>query len=470
MISISRQLRRYFIIVTAIAVLIIFILSNIGMTIFFNSYVKEKDLKSDQKIVQYFQNILENDDDSMMSPMSGAMQFIRGEGAEVKLFDASGSLIFDTLNMGNMYGGMWRMQGMGGMGRGSGISDEPQQLAYQEYPILVQGKTVAKVQIGREKTILAAAEDRAFFLTMNLVYVLSLGLAIILSLVISKYVTGKFLKPLLIVKNNILSIKTNSQEKLHPVVSNAAEIEELVLATEELSQTIAEQDKLRKRLTSDIAHELRTPIATLQSHLEAMIDGVWEPTPQRLSNCYDELIRLTRLINDLNELSVLENDKIKLHITNVNLSDLLIDMLENFKPIFMEKDIELGSNIQPGIEIEGDNDRLRQIFVNILSNANKYTPVQGKVTVNLSAQSRWVVAEIIDTGIGISREDLPHIFQRFYRGDISRSRMSGGAGIGLTITKALIEAHHGSIEVESELGVGTRVKIYFARKDLVQLL
>lgn len=467
MISIDRQLRKYFMIVTAIAVLVIFVLSNVGMTIFFNSYVREQDLKSDQKIVEYVEDLLgaEKENGMMMGTTPGLMQFMRGEEAELRLYDSSGTLVFDTSRMGNMHGAMG--QGMGqGMGRGPAMPRQPDNresidsdLVFRDYPVQVNGKLAGRVEIGRKKTVLSSAEDRAFFLTMNAVYFLALGLSLLLAVVISKYVTGKFLQPLLIVKKNIQAITGRGKEKFLPVSSPTKEIQELVQATEELSQTIAEQDKLRKRLTSDLAHELRTPLATLQSHLEAMIDGVWEPTPQRLSFCYDELIRLTRLINDLNELSVLESDKIHLSKTNVDLSGLLSDMLENFQPVFAEKNIEVISSIQPGITLEGDNDRLRQIFVNILSNANKYTPERGKVTVKLATDPQRIIAEITDTGRGISPQDLPHIFERFYRGDLSRSRKSGGAGIGLTIAKAMVEAHQGRLEVESELGTGTTVRI-----------
>jgi two-component system sensor histidine kinase BaeS len=469
MISIDKQLRRYFVIVTILAVLVIFVLSNLGMTVFFNSYVRQTDLKSDQKIVQYIEDLFPAENNITMGNFTGLLQFIRGEEVEVKLFDSSGVLILDTSSMANMHRGMGHGGGMGsspGMVRGPGMSRQPGEqetpasdLVFKEYPLQADGNVIGKVEIGREKTVLASAEDRTFFITMNLVFVIALVLSIFLVLVLSKYVTGKFLKPLLTVKNNIQAITSHGQEKQQPVSSKTIEIQELVLATEELAQTIKEQDKLRKRLTSDVAHELRTPLATLQSHLEAMIDGIWEATPARLSFCYDELIRLTRLINDLNELSVIESDKIQLNKTEVGLSKLLNEMLENFRLLFEEKNIAVTANIQQGIIVRGDNDRLRQIFVNILSNANKYTPEHGRVIVNLGSEPSWAVTEIRDTGKGISSQDLAHIFERFYRGDLSRSRESGGAGIGLTIAKAMVEAHQGTLEVESELGVGTIVRI-----------
>jgi hypothetical protein len=261
MISIYQQLRRYFIVVTVISVLVIFILSNLGMTVFFKNYIEESNLKSDQKIVQNIEDLLGTENRVSMSGFSGLMQFIRGEGAEIILSDASGSLILDSRSMGNMHRGMGRGPGMM---QSNGTESREADLTYREYPVKVDGKSIGKVEIGVKQTILAAAETGPSS-TMNAVYIIALGLSILLVLLMSKYVTGKFLQPLLAVKNNIQSIATQGRQQLAPISSNTTEIRELAQATEELSRNIEEQEKLRKRLISDVAHELRTPLATLQS-------------------------------------------------------------------------------------------------------------------------------------------------------------------------------------------------------------
>ncbi|HHV64880.1 MAG TPA: hypothetical protein GXX46_07400 [Peptococcaceae bacterium] len=493
MISISQQLRKYFIIITILAVLVIFLLSNFGMTIFFGNYVKNAQLKSDQKIVKYLEDLfsasLETGAAQSMGVMPGLRQFLRGEEAVIKLYASDGSLLLDTSVMGNMHGpmghgygarasgeeagqGSERSKGQGkanspGMGRdpgnGQGMGRTDLDLFYREYPLKVAEGQLGKVVIGREKTAFSAAEDRAFLLAMNGVFILALGLAVLLAFILSKILAGKFLKPLLVVKNNIEVITgpgvPAGRERLEPVFTQTKEIQELALATEKLAHTLDEQDKLRKRLTSDIAHELRTPLATLQSQLEAMIDGIWEATPERLSYCNDELIRLTGLINDLNELSVLESAQIEFNSTQVDFSKLVEEICENSAIIFREKNIDFTSEIAPGLTLKGDRNRLRQVVLNIISNAYKYTPEEGRVTVSLQREENWALLEIKDSGQGIAAADLPHIFERFYRGDLSRSRESGGAGIGLTIAKALVEAHQGTVEVESELGLGTKVAI-----------
>ena len=339
MITIDKQLRRYFVAVTVVAVLVIFLLSNIGMFIIFKNYVQESNLKKDEKILLYIEDLLNTD----TATMPGLSRLLLGEAVVVRIYNTENQLIFDSNTQG-IHGGM----GMGiGNGMGSGMgkgkqgqgrleSDNISELTFRSYPLEVEGKSLGRVEIGRQKSLFAAPEDKSFALTMNLVYLVALVLALIASLLISKYVTKKFLTPLHQVKDNILSIN-KTDAKIQPVHTTTFEIQQLAQATEELAMNLKKQENLRKRLTSDIAHELRTPLATLQSHLEAMIDGIWEPTPDRLSFCNDEVIRLTGLIKDLNELSVLENNGMELRKEQVNLSELLKNLLDNYSLIFLKK-------------------------------------------------------------------------------------------------------------------------------------
>lgn len=468
MIAIDRQLRRYFILVTVISVLVIFLLANAGMNFFFTRYVRESNLRSDNKVVSYIEDLYQANNGTFNSSFHVLVPLARGEGIEIRLKDLSGNVLLDTSAMGGMPWGNMSGRGMSGNGMGHGYrkgmesrSWEKEDLLYREYPVYFDSKKVALVEIGRGKSVISSAQDRSFFLTMNVLYIGALFLALVIAVFISSYVSKKFLRPLLAVKRNIESIAENKHNRLETVESSTTEIHELYRATRELSRTLQEQENLRKRLTSDIAHELRTPLATLQSYLEAMIDGVWQPTPERLSHCYDEIIRLTGLINNLSELSSIESEEILLNMTSVDLSKLMKNIVDTFQPMFKGKDIELTGIIQEDVRIRGDAARLNQIFVNLLSNAYKYTREKGKVTVTVKAAQGKAVVEVSDTGIGIAAADLPYIFERFYRGDPSRSRESGGSGIGLTITKALVEAHNGTISVESEPDKGTTFRVVF---------
>jgi signal transduction histidine kinase len=226
------------------------------------------------------------------------------------------------------------------------------------------------------------------------------------------------------------------------------------------------QEALKRRMTTDIAHELRTPLAAIQSHIEAFMDGVWEPNDERLAVIHGEILRLTHLIKELSDLSIVEDDEIKLDADIVDLSVTLNDITDSYEPMFIEKNIKLNKNIQDNIVIVGDIDYLKRIFANILSNAFKYTNENGTVNVSLSQINDKIKISVSDTGIGIPKEDLKHIFERFYRSDLSRARETGGTGIGLTITKALVEAHGGTIKIDSEVGKGTDVIIELSRLTL----
>jgi len=218
---------------------------------------------------------------------------------------------------------------------------------------------------------------------------------------------------------------------------------------------IRELDTRQRRLTCDIAHELRTPLACLQGNLEAMIDGVWAPDTQRLESANDEVRRLASLADDLSLLTEIEWERIKPEKTNFDISGLLAVCAEQFTPAARQKGISIVLKTAPQT-IFADYNRTKQVLINIISNAVKYT---GSGSVTLGNCGKEVTIE--DTGCGIDSESLPHIFERFYRADKSRARTTGGAGVGLTIALALMRAQGGNIKVKSAPGKGAVFKITF---------
>jgi signal transduction histidine kinase len=241
------------------------------------------------------------------------------------------------------------------------------------------------------------------------------------------------------------------------------EIEEVGLALNHLADALEQQDQLRKNLTADIAHELRTPLATIQSHIEAFQDGVWEATPDKLEVCHGQVIRLVKLIHDLENLSAVENPMLKLKQEPVRLLEVIRESEKTVKAQFSEKPIDLIIQEETPVVITGDAGRLIQVFVNLLNNAYKFTG-EGSIYVRIFEAADQVNVTVSDTGSGIASDELPHIFERFYRGDKSRNRKTGGAGIGLAIVKAIVEAHGGSIHVESKINQGTRFTLHFPKK------
>ncbi len=209
-------------------------------------------------------------------------------------------------------------------------------------------------------------------------------------------------------------------------------------------------EQQRRNLTADIAHELRTPLHIIQGNLEGVIDGVYQPTPQHINATLDETRLLTRLVNDLQTLSLAETGQLPLHLTRFLLADLIQDLTSSFSSQAASQGIDLQTNVaNPNQQLTADYDRLNQVLSNLLSNALRHTPQGGAITIHAETIQNGTRITIHDTGSGIPSEDLPFIFDRFWRGDRSRTERTH-SGLGLAITKQLIHAHGGTIEAESD--------------------
>lgn len=231
-------------------------------------------------------------------------------------------------------------------------------------------------------------------------------------------------------------------------------------------QDVTEQerlDRMRKEFVANVSHELRTPLTTIKSYTETLLDGALENkeyTMNFLKVIDSESERMTRLVKDLLQLSKLDYDNIQWNMKKMSIYKIASECVYRMNISAKQKNQTLIFNSDADIpEIMGDRDRIEQVVVNILSNAIKYTPENGKIEVELSTENDKVVIKVADTGIGIPKEDLPRLFERFYRVDKARSRMLGGTGLGLSIARQIVEAHKGSIKINSEYGQGTQVFI-----------
>jgi len=212
-------------------------------------------------------------------------------------------------------------------------------------------------------------------------------------------------------------------------------------------------EQQRRNLTADIAHELRTPLHIIQGNLEGIVDGVYEPTNEHINNTLDETHLLTRLVNDLQTLSLAETGQLPLHPTRFLLADLIRDLTSSFSSQATSQGVDLKTNMtNSNQELTADYDRLNQVLSNLISNALRHTPEGGTIFIETeagSSEKRSVRIIVKDTGAGIASEDLPFIFDRFWRGDKSRTERTH-SGLGLAITKQLILAHGGTIEAQSD--------------------
>jgi signal transduction histidine kinase len=244
--------------------------------------------------------------------------------------------------------------------------------------------------------------------------------------------------------------------------SEIPELNQLAISFNQMAISLADVEKRRQELIGDLTHELRTPLTVVRGYLEELADGAIEPNPELYQKLVKETRRLERLTHDLQELSRAESGYLSIKLQPVNLLSLLNSLIEKFADQLLEDGPTLQLDCPPNLpSVMADPDRLEQILVNLLGNAIRYTD-HGAITLQVTRDKNRLQIAVIDTGIGIAAEDLPFIFERFWRADRSRSRYSGGSGIGLAITRRLVELHQSQMEVESELGKGSTFRFSLA--------
>lgn len=237
-----------------------------------------------------------------------------------------------------------------------------------------------------------------------------------------------------------------------PYSDRTDEIGVLARALNQLLERLDRQFQTQQRLLADVSHELRTPLTAIRGNVDLM-DRMGEGDPVSLEGIRLEVDRMTRLVGDLTLLARADAGGMSLEKKQIELDNLLFEVYRQFSVI--EKPVDVSITAVDQLSVLGDQDRLKQLFINLIDNAIKYTPEGGEVSLSLAKVDGWAQFEVKDTGMGIPAEDLPYIFDRFYRVDKARARTKGGSGLGLSIVKWVAKAHGGDILVESELGVGT---------------
>ncbi len=230
-----------------------------------------------------------------------------------------------------------------------------------------------------------------------------------------------------------------------------------------MGNNLAEGEGIRNRLVSDVAHELRTPLAVLHGQLESMVDGASEMKPEQLVPLLDETTRMSRLIHDLQQLSLAEAGKLQLERKWISFASLLDEVISFLQFEGEEKGIAIDNHGMAQGEIYCDPGRMKQVLINLIGNAIRYTPNGGKISVNVLENNHSVRVDIKDNGPGIPPEHLPYIFHRFYRVEESRNRQSGGMGLGLALAKEYVNIHGGTLTSTSKLGKGTTFTMMLPR-------
>ncbi|HWI65802.1 MAG TPA: HAMP domain-containing sensor histidine kinase [Symbiobacteriaceae bacterium] len=247
-------------------------------------------------------------------------------------------------------------------------------------------------------------------------------------------------------------------------VAGDAEVAALAEAFNSMLDRMEASERVRRQLFAEVAHELRHPLAVLKGRLDMMQDGAVPLDPEQVLRLQDQVISLTRLVGDLRDLSLADVGRLPLTLAPVDLGDLVLDLCENLESVAAEKGIDLRSDIASRLpELKADAGRLRQVLLNLLANALQHTPPGGVVEIQVRADPEQVLVTVTDTGRGISAEDLPHIFDRFYRSERTGSRAVGGSGLGLAIVRSLVVLHGGTVEASSVPGQGSTFVVTLPR-------
>jgi signal transduction histidine kinase len=274
---------------------------------------------------------------------------------------------------------------------------------------------------------------------------------------VSYWLTKRIMKPLKQMKEITQNFTAGNWDQRMPN-SEIPELNQLSISFNRMASSLENVELRRRELVSDLTHELRTPLTVVRGYLEELASGDIQGNAELYLSLVRETKRLERLTRDLQELSKAEAGYLSINLQPVNLIPLLKSLVEKFRDQLLEEGpvLKLDSPSELPLVL-ADRDRTEQILVNLIGNAIRYTE-KGSITLKVWPEKKQVWIAVIDTGVGISPEDLPHVFERFWRGDRSRSSYTGGSGIGLAIARRLIELQGGKIEVESELGKGSIFK------------
>ncbi len=266
-----------------------------------------------------------------------------------------------------------------------------------------------------------------------------------MGLVVSYFLSGNITRPLRQLSQAAEKIRQGHLKQEVPVETQD-EVGQLAAVFNQMSAELAANESNRQEFLANIAHELKTPLAVLQGHLESMLDGVEEPEPEKLFSMQEEVMRLTRLVGDLRDLSLAQVHQLELHLQPVDLGEKAERAAELLEPLLEEKRLHFVKNMAPSLPVRQlDPDRVNQILYNLITNAIRYTHPGTAILLQTEPAGKRVRLIIADEGPGIAPEDLDHIFEQFYRGDKSRNRASGGSGIGLSLAKSFVEAQDGTI-------------------------
>lgn len=460
--KLSTKLSVGFAFIAFVTVILITLSANILINKQFEEYVAEKQKSfSDEMPLSIEPQYNSETKEWNIDYIHGFGMYALNNGYIIKLYDNNKEIIWDASNH-DMTLCHKTMQNISSRMKESRPSLDGE-FSTHNYELWQNGELVGYLDVSYYGPYYFNDNDFHFLKVLNAIIAVVGVIAVIGAVFAGIIFAKKISVPVVSVTNITKEISNGNYNKKIDTNEDTTEIAQLVQAVNHMSYMLNEQENIRKRLTSDVAHELRTPVANVSANIEAMVEGALEPDNARLESCYNELLRITDIISDLEKLRQIENEKLVLERTSVDVKELCESVIQAFKAQLESKQISCTVNADH-VSLMADRNRLYQVMANLISNAIKYTQNGGCINVDVVDNKDFVAISVKDNGIGINESDLPFIFERFYRTDKSRNRTTGGAGIGLAIVKAIVLAHGGEVSVESEEGVGSTFKVVLPQK------
>jgi two-component system, OmpR family, sensor histidine kinase BaeS len=326
-------------------------------------------------------------------------------------------------------------------------------------PIVVRGQRLGTALIRFTGSGLGAADNVLRYALLRAIAGTA-GLAALLALLAGLAVARRITRPIGRLIEVTRSMAGGDRASRAGDVRAPGELRDLATAFDQMADTLDREDQIRRDMVASVAHELRTPIAVLQAGHEALLDGITEPTTAELSSLRDEVLRLARMVDDLQTLAAADAAALHLERLRCDLADIAASAADSLARRFEAADVALRRQLS-GAPVVGDSRWLHQLVTNLLSNALKFTQAGGVVTIITRQEARSCVLEVADTGVGIAPDELPHIFGRFWRGQ--RAAQTSGSGIGLAIAAEMARAHGGEMTASSQPGRGTRMTLTLPR-------
>ena len=460
--KLSTKLSVGFAFIAFVTVILITLSANILINKQFEEYVAEKQKNfSDEMPLSIEPQYNSETKEWNIDYIHGFGMYALNNGYIIKLYDNNKEIIWDASNH-DMTLCHQTMQNISSRMKESRPSLDGE-FSTHNYELWQNGELVGYLDVSYYGPYYFNDNDFHFLKVLNAIIAVVGVIAVIGAVFAGIIFAKKISVPVVSVTNITKEISNGNYNKKIDTNEDTSEIAQLVQAVNHMSYMLNEQENIRKRLTSDVAHELRTPVANVSANIEAMVEGALEPDNARLESCYNELLRITDIISDLEKLRQIENEKLVLERTSVDVKELCESVIQAFKAQLESKQISCTVNADH-VSLMADRNRLYQVMANLISNAIKYTQNGGCINVDVVDNKDFVAISVKDNGIGINESDLPFIFERFYRTDKSRNRTTGGAGIGLAIVKAIVLAHGGEVSVESKESVGSTFKVVLPQK------